>query len=120
MLKGAEFDFDDRVAGNRSRLRQRNLKRESLDIENAIRHSIKTFGLKVGHVSRGQFEARVRELVAGDELIAGLTECMLRARAALWQECLPLHRVVITVVRGDELCRRFVRISGVGPISALA
>jgi transposase len=99
---------------------RRNLKRKFLDIENAIRHSIKTFGLRVGHVSRGRFEARVRELVAGDALIAGLTDCMLRARAALWQEYLRLHRVVITVVRGDELCRRFMRIPGVGPISALA
>lgn len=45
---------------------------------------------------------------------------MLRARATLWQEYLRLHRVVITVVRGDELCRRFMRIPGVGPISALA
>jgi len=45
---------------------------------------------------------------------------MLRARAALWQEYLRLHRVVITVVRGDELCQRFMRIPGVGPISALA
>ena len=58
---------------------RRNLKRKFLDIENSIRHSIKTFGLKVGRVSRGQFEARVRELVAGDPLIAGLTDCMLRA-----------------------------------------
>jgi hypothetical protein len=39
-----------------------------------IRHSIKTFGLKEGKVSRGQFEARVRELVADDPLIAGLTD----------------------------------------------
>jgi transposase len=99
---------------------RRNLKRKFLDIENAIRHSIKTFGLKVGKVSRGQFEARVRELVAGDALIAGLTDCMLRARAALWQEYVRLHRVVIAIVRRDELCRRFMRIPGVGPISALA
>jgi transposase len=99
---------------------RRNLKRKFLDIENAIRHSIKTFGLKVGKVSRGEFEARVRELVAGDRLIAGLTDCMLRARAALWQEYLRLHQVVVEVVRHDELCRRFMRIPGVGPISALA
>jgi transposase len=99
---------------------RRNLKRKFLDIENAIRHSIKTFGLKVGKVSRGEFEARVRELVAGDRLIAGLTDCMLRARAALWQEYLRLHKVVVEVVRHDELCRRFMRIPGVGPISALA
>ena len=41
---------------------RRNLKRKFLDIENAIRHSIKTFGLRIGRVGRGQFEARVREL----------------------------------------------------------
>jgi transposase len=99
---------------------RRNLKRKFLDIENAIRHSIKAFGLKVGQVSRGEFEARVRELVAGDALIAGLTDCMLRARAALWQEYLRLHKVVVEIVRQDELCRRFMRIPGVGPISALA
>jgi transposase len=99
---------------------RRNLKRKFLDIENAIRHSIKTFGLRVGHVSRGRFEARVRELVAGDALIAGLTDCMLRARAALWQEYLRLHKVVLATVRHDELCRRFMRIPGVGPISALS
>jgi transposase len=85
---------------------QHSLKRKFLDIENAIRHSIKTFGLKVGKVSRGQFEARVRDLVAGDPLIAGLTECMLRARAALWQGYLRLHNMVLAIVRRDELCRR--------------
>jgi transposase len=99
---------------------RRNLKRKFLDIENAIRHSIKTFGLRVGQVSRGQFEARVREIVADDPLIAGLTDCMLRARAALWQEYVRLHKVVVAFVRHDELCRRFMRIPGVGPISALA
>jgi transposase len=99
---------------------RRNLKRKFLDIENAIRHSIKAFGLKVGKVSRGQFEARVRDLVAGDALIVGLTDCMLRARAALWQEYVRLHKVVVDIVRRDELCRRFMRIPGVGPISALA
>jgi transposase len=98
---------------------RRNLKRKFLDIENAIRHSIKAFGLRLGKVSRGEFEVRVRELVTGDPLIAGLTDCMLRARAALWQEYLRLHKVVIAIVRRDELCRRFMRIPGVGPISAL-
>jgi transposase len=93
---------------------RRNLKRKFLDIENAIRHSIKTFGLKVGKVSRGRFEARVRELVAGNALIAGLTDCMLRARAALCQEYVRLHRVVIAIVRRDELCRRLHAHSGRG------
>jgi transposase len=91
-----------------------------LDIENTIRRSIKAFGFKVGRVSRGQFEARVRELVTDDPLIAGLTDCMLRARVALWQEYLRLHRVVVAMVARDETCTPFMRIPGVGPISALA
>jgi hypothetical protein len=62
----------------------------------------------------------MRELVAGDPLIASLTDCMLRARAALWQEYLRLHKLVIAIVRQDELCRRCMCIPGVGPISALA
>jgi hypothetical protein len=36
-----------------------NLRRKFLDIKNPIGHSIKTFGLKVGKASRGQFEPRV-------------------------------------------------------------
>ena len=62
---------------------RRNLKRKFLDIENAIRHSIKTFGIRLGKVSRGKFEARVRELVADDPLVASLTDCMLRARGVV-------------------------------------
>lgn len=62
----------------------------------------------------------MRELVAADPLIAGLTECMLRARAALWQEYLQLHKLVILFARRDEVCRRFMGIPGVGPVSAMA
>jgi transposase len=31
-----------------------------------------------------------------------------------------VHKVALEIVRQDELCRRFMRIPGVGPISALA
>jgi hypothetical protein len=62
----------------------------------------------------------VGDLVADDPLISRLTECMLRARAALWQEYLRLHQVVVAMVARDERCARFMRIPGVGPISALA
>jgi transposase len=72
---------------------RRTLKRKLLDIENEIRHSLKVFGLMVGpRAQRASFEARVRELVARDALIAGVTECMLRAWAALWAEC-KLHQL---------------------------
>jgi transposase len=54
----------------------------------------------------GEFETRVRELLADDPLIASLTDCMLRARGALWQEYVRLHKVVLEIVRQDEPCRR--------------
>jgi transposase len=39
------------------------LKRKLVDIENHIRGALRTYGLLVGAVSRGQYEARVRELI---------------------------------------------------------
>jgi transposase len=70
-------------------------------------------------VHRPSFEARVHELVAYDALIAGVTECMLRAWAALWKEYNKLHQILVQIVVRDELCRRFCRIPGVGPVTAL-
>jgi transposase len=58
-------------------------------------------------------------LVAHDALIAGVTECMLRAWAALWTEYKRLYQVLVQIVGRDELCRRFCRIPGVGPVTAL-
>lgn len=64
-------------------VQRRNLKRKFLDLENAIRHSLKVFGIRLGKVGRGAMAKAVREAVAGDTMTAGLMECMLRARAAL-------------------------------------
>jgi transposase len=99
---------------------RRTLKRKLLDIENEVRQSLKVFGLMVGpRVQRASFAARVRDLVAHDPLIAGVTECMLRAWAALWTEYKRLHKLLVEVVGRDELCRRYCRIPGVGPVTAL-
>jgi transposase len=38
-------------------------KRKLVDIENHVRGALRTYGLLVGAVSRGQYEARVRELI---------------------------------------------------------
>jgi transposase len=100
---------------------RRNLKRKFLDLENAIRHSLKAFGVKIGAVSgRMGFDAKVRELVAHDQVLAALCDAMLRARAALWAEYTKLHRLVVQVTLKDEVCQRFMAIPGVGPVTALA
>lgn len=99
---------------------RRNLKRKFLDLENSIRHSLKAFGVRLGRVGRKGFEAAVREAAADDPLVAELMDAMLRARSAVWEQYLRLHRLVVQVVARDPLCRRFMAIPGVGPVCALS
>lgn len=99
---------------------RRNLKRKFLDIENTIRHSLKAFGIRLKGTSRGEFEQAVRAAVANDPLTRELMEAMLTARAALWKQYCKLHDLVVRFVSRSELCRRFMAIPGVGPVTALS
>ena len=57
----------------------RTLRRKLMDIENEIHQSLKMFGLMAGtRVQRCTFPSRIRSLVAGDQLLEGSIECMLR------------------------------------------
>lgn len=99
---------------------RRNLKRKFLDLENANRHSLKAFGIRLRGAGRGGFAEAVREAVASDPLTCELMEAMLDARAALWKEYCRLHEMVVKFVARNELCRRFMQIPGVGPVTALS
>lgn len=99
---------------------RRNLKAKFLDLENAIRQSLKSFGIRLSKVGRGAFEQAVRELTAGDALTNELMDAMLNARAALWKEYCRLHDLVVKFVARSELARRFMAIPGVGPVTALS
>jgi transposase len=100
--------------------RRRVPKRKFLDFENTIRHSLKAFGVRLHKVGRAGFERVVRDAVAEDRLTAELMDAMPSARAALWAQYLRLHDLVMKLVARDELCRRYMRIPGVGPVTALA
>jgi transposase len=90
-----------------------------LDIETSLRGILRGFGLKLGAVSRGGFEARIRELVAGQAMLERIAEAMLAARATLRAEFNKLHRAVLAIVREDAVCRRLMTVPGVGPLAAL-
>jgi transposase len=81
--------------------------RRNLDLENAIRHSLKAFGIRIKGFGRGGFAQAVREAVASDPLVTELIVAMLNARAALWKKYLRLHELVVKFVAGHELCRHF-------------
>jgi transposase len=90
-----------------------------IEIENQIRGNLKIFGLKVGQVTPLQYEARVRELIGNDEELSGYIEPLLKVRDCILAQCRELDRKVRALVRDDEVCRRFMSIPGVGPLTAL-
>jgi len=60
---------------------RRLLKRKFIDVENEVRGTLKAFGIKIGKVSRGQFEGRAMELVeAAQPLLQDLVRGMLQVR----------------------------------------
>jgi transposase len=76
-------------------------------------------GLEVGALSRGRFEHRIREWVAGTGRPEMATEPMLRARAALRHEPAGLERHVRGPAQDDEVCRRLMSMPGIGAVVAL-
>ena len=95
------------------------LKTKLLDIEADLRGILKNFGLKLGKVNPGTFEARVRELASFDGLIAAFVEPVLCARRALREQYDRLHTMLLRIVRDDPICRRLMTMPGVGPVVAL-
>jgi transposase len=90
-----------------------------LDVELSIRGILRGFGLKVGQVTRKEFEARIRELVTGHATLECIAQAMLLARATLKAEYEKLHKAVLAIVREDEVCRRLMTVPGVGPLVAV-
>lgn len=90
-----------------------------LDVESGIRGVLRGFGLKVGPISRGRFEMRIRELVDGNAILETVISSMLDARAALETDFKRLHRALLAIVRSDPVCRQLMSVPGVGAIVAI-
>lgn len=97
------------------------LKRKLVDIENHIRGALRTYGLLVGPISRGRFEARVRDLIEhADYVFTTMVETMLEVRRAVFDGYEKLHKVLLQVIQHDGVCRRLMTVPGVGPVTALS
>jgi transposase len=95
------------------------LQAKLLDLENDVRGTLKNFGLKVGLVGTGRFEARIRELLDGSETLAAIIMPLLMVHAVVHQQLAVLHKLLLDTVRDDPLCRRLMTAPGVGPVVAL-
>src|SRR6185436_3391020 len=90
-----------------------------IDVELSIRGILRGFGLKVGQVTRKEFEVRIWELVAGQATLERIAGAMLSARATLKAEYEKLHKAVLAIVREDTVCRKLMTVPGVGPLVAV-
>jgi transposase len=90
-----------------------------LDVELSIRGILRGYGLKVGVVSRGRFEARILELIEGQAMLETVIGAMLQARASLWNEFTRLHRAILKIARADRVCRQLMSAPGVGALVAV-
>src|SRR5215213_2321581 len=88
-------------------------------VENHIRGSLRTFGLRIGHASAGGFEARVRDLIESYPSLSEIILPLLTIREGLRAQFTVLHRKVLALVRSDPVCTRLMGVPGVGPIVSL-
>src|SRR5438876_2838205 len=95
------------------------LQAKAIAIENDLRATLRNFGLKVGMIGTVKFEARIKELVENLPDLAALVEPLLIVRRVLREQIGVLHRRLLAVVRGDDVCRRLMTVPGVGPVVAL-
>ena len=98
---------------------RKSVKNAIINMELSLRGVLRNFGLKLGPVSKGRYEARVRELIAGNAMLEAAAGPILRARAALRRELAGLEKLVRKLAREDQVSRLLMTMPGIGPVVAL-
>lgn len=94
------------------------IQQNMIALEMSLRGLLRNFGLKVGAISRGRFETRIRELADGNPMLETATEPMLRARASLRQKLASLEKHVRQFAGDDPVCCRLMTMPGIGVVVA--
>jgi transposase len=104
----------------RAMLTARKLVQKGLkEVEASLRGILRGFGLKVGTVSATQFEARIKELVAGHPSLETVAASMLAVRATLRREFSGFERQLRRIARNDARARLLMTTPGVATIVSL-
>lgn len=74
------------------------------EVANQLRGLLKVFGHVIGAVGGEKFDARARELAAGDTTLTITAEALLAARAALAGQVARLDKLLLTQARQDPAC----------------
>ncbi len=89
------------------------------NLELSLRGILRNFGLKMGVISKGRYEARARELAAGNPMLEAAVEPVLRARAEIRRELAGLQRLVNNLAKQEPICRLMMTMPGVGAVVSL-
>ena len=92
-----------------------------IDMENHIRGTLKSFGIKLGSVTSGEFSARIKAVIASeDALVKDTMLALLKARDGMMAQEKTLERQCTAIARKDTVCKRLMTVPGVGTLTALA
>jgi len=95
------------------------LQSKIIDAENNLRGMLRNFGMKVGAVTRPQFEARVIELIQERPHLAMTIAPLLEVRRVLREQYQRLHKAMERFAADDGICRLLMTAPGVGPLVSL-
>lgn len=99
---------------------RKTVRRKAIDIEFQIRGVLRLFGIKVPqHLKHARFEQAAREAISTDPALSDLLFPVLEAWRALDKVFFGLDRRALLAARSDPICRRFMGVPGVGPVTAL-
>lgn len=90
-----------------------------INLELSLRGVLRNFGLKMGRVAKGRFDARVQELTQGNPMLEAAANPILSARQVLRQELAGLEKLLRNHAKEDSVCHRLMTMPGVGPVVAL-
>jgi transposase len=104
----------------RAMLTARKLVQKGLhEVESSLRGVLRGFGLKVGKTTAVQFEARIKELVAGHPSLETVATSMLAVRATMRRELNGFERRLRAMARSDARAQLLMSAPGVGTIVSL-
>jgi len=98
---------------------RKSIQKAMLDLELSIRGVLRNFGLKIGKISKGRFEERVRELSVGNPMLEAAANPILTARRSLRDELAGLEKLLRAHAKSDPICRLMMTMPGAGAIVAL-
>ena len=95
------------------------LKKAIIGLELSLRGVLRNFGLKMGQISKRDYDARVQELVVGNDMLRDVALPILQARSELRKQLATLERQVRSKAKEDPVCRKLMTMPGIGPVVAL-